>query len=495
MNLIADISHLPPSQVLTLLRAEVESRSLREYVRAVWHIHHGDNHLLWNWHIDCLCDHLEAVWPLRQIQQLLINIPPGFLKSLLVSVYWPSWLWIRDPRIQILASSANPAVALRDAKRMKDICANPWYVDRYDIDWGFDRSQDSKSFFANTEGGYRISASSGSAVIGFRGDINIGDDLLDARHASIESKQLIGHVRWYNESWRNRLNSMLHSALVVIMQRLHEIDLSGALLKEGGWEYVCLPNEYVKRTQWSVLGRYDPRENEGELLHPDFLNREKSDQIRASIGSRAYSSQYQQDPVPAAGTMVEEMWLREYPLLALPQWDPGEEQPDDYDYTVHSWDTAESSDKWAAYSVGQVWAVVGARRYLIDQIRERLLPHTLIQAIREMRERYPGARATLIEQQSTGKQVVEMLTREIPGLIPRKPDRSKEDRLLACLPQFEAGNVWIPEVGAKRWVEGYRKELLSFPASTHQDQVDATTQALNWIHEQQNAGKVFAFTL
>jgi predicted phage terminase large subunit-like protein len=119
----------------------------------------------------------------------------------------------------------------------------------------------------------------------------------------------------------------------------------------------------------------------------------------------------------------------------------------------------------------------------------------LLYAIRELHRRYPGARATLIEAQSTGKQIVAMLQREIPGLIAIKPDKSKENRLSACLPQFEAGSIYIPSLGSQPWVEEYIRELLTFPASSHQDQVDATTQALNWIHENQGVGKPWVFTL
>ena len=463
-------------QLKTILEAEIQARSLKEFVRGAWHIHHGEMPLEWNWHIDVLCDHLEAVLPGRRIKRLIINVPPGFLKSLLVSVYWPAWLWVRYPKLQVLAASSANDVALRDAKRMHEIVGSEWFR-RFGMTYGFDRGQDAKGYFANTEGGYRISRSTGQKVIGFRGDLNLTDDPLDAKDAYGDKAELAAHTKWYQQSWRTRVNSPIRTPLVIIMQRLHELDLSGVLLKQVGWTHLCIPNEYDGVERRTILGHYDPRETVGELLHPAFLDRETTENLKAELGTLVYSAQYQQDPKPAEGSIIHTEWLEYYDVI--------KERPAVFDYIVHSWDTAQREAKWADWSVGQVWGVLGARRYLLDQVRARMDTPKLIKAIRLLVENYPGAKAVLVENRENGPEVIRALRMEIPGLLARNPDTSKTARLAACAPLFEAGNILVPYPDQKPWVQGFLDELLAFPASAYKDQVDALTQALNWIRETQ----------
>ena len=465
---------LNPNQLKSVLEAEIEARSLKAFVRGAWHIHHGEIPLDWNWHIDVICDHLVAVLPGRRIKRLIINVPPGFLKSLLVSVYWPAWLWVRYPKLQVLAASSANDVALRDAKRMHEIIGSEWFR-RFGLDYTFDRGQDAKGYFANTEGGYRISRSTGQKVIGFRGDLNLTDDPLDAKDAYGDKAELVAHVKWYQQSWRTRVNSPIRTPLVIIMQRLHEMDLSGVLLKQPGWQHLCIPNEYDGVRRRTILGEYDPRQTEGELLHPVFLDAETTENLKGELGSLVYSAQYQQNPKPAEGTIIHAEWIRYYDII--------EEKPAEFDYIVHSWDTAQREMKWADWSVGQVWGVLGANRYLLDQVRARLDTPKLIKAIRTMCEIYPVFKAVLVEGRNNGPEVVRALRSEIPGLIAINPDTSKEARLAACAPLFESGNILVPYPEQKPWGVGLLDELLAFPASAYKDQVDALTQALNWIRE------------
>lgn len=444
---------------------------------------------MWSWHIDCLCEHLEAVLPGRQIRRLLINVPPGFLKSLLVSVYWPAWLWIMDPSLQVLAASASHDVALRDAKRHHEVVFSEWYQRSFCPQWSADKKQDAKGYFANTMGGFRISRSVGQKVIGFRGDLSITDDPIDAQDAFSDSAALRLHGQWFNQSWRTRVNSPVWTPLVIIMQRLHPLDLSGIVLEQGGFEHICLPNEYDKRRRYTILHpknegiSYDIREEEGELLHPEFLNRQGTEEKKIELGTRAYAGQYQQLPSPVSGTMVKRAWLQTYDVGQFRTDKDGVVSIENFEYTVHSWDFAYKDTSDADYTVGQIWGIIGANRYLIDQVRAKLNLPDCIMAMKAADNRYPSARAKLVENQANGPAVIRAVKNEVFGVVDCPPYGSKAARLAAVLPQFQAMNVWIPRRDQCIWVDDYEEELASFPASRKDDQVDATSQALLWIAE------------
>lgn len=498
-NILTLLQH-PKDVVRELILAELQTKSLKEFVKGAWHIHHGKKPLMWNKHIDILCEHLEAVLPGRQIRRLLINVPPGFLKSLLVSVYWPAWLWITEPNLQILAASASHDVALRDAKRQHEIVGSEWFQRSFIPRWHFDKKQDAKGYFANTMGGYRISRSVGQKVIGFRGDLSITDDPIDAQDAHNDKVALKSHGDWFNQSWRTRVNSPVWTPLVIIMQRLHQLDLSGIVLEQGGFEHICLPNEYDSTKRFTILYpevdeiSYDWRTEEGELLHPKFLNEQGTAEKRNELGGRAYAGQYQQTPAPAEGTVIKGDWLQAYDPRQFLDYDENVVNLEKFDYTVHSWDFSFKRTTDADYTVGQVWGVIGSNRYLIDQCREKMNLPDCIKAMIEMDRRYPGARAKLVEGRANGPAVVYAVKNEVYGIIEIEPYGSKEARVASVLPQFEALNVWIPHRSIRLWVDDFIEEHTHFPAARRDDQVDASSQALYWMSKNDFHGSGF-FTL
>jgi predicted phage terminase large subunit-like protein len=467
-------SRITQADLYLSIKAELARRSLAEFVRQAWHVHHPVVALRWSWHIDAICDHLEAV-SRGEIRRIIINVPPGFMKSLLVSVYWPAWEWTTKPTLQYLASSATNDVALRDARRMHELLESTWYQTSFLPDWKFDTSQDAKGYYCNTAGGARMSRSTGQKVTGLRADRVIVDDPLDARDAHNDKKALAEHVRWFDHALSTRLNSP-DSPIVVIMQRLHERDLAGHLLDQGDWQHLCLPNEYDLGRCDTSIGWQDPREDEGELLFPGLLDAEETKKTRRKLGERGYAGQFQQRPAPSEGAVFKEKWFK--------YW-TDETKPKRFDYVFGSWDCTFVRSTDADYVAGQTWGVKGADCYLLGQVRRKLDFAETLEAIKEQQRHWPGMRAVLIEAKANGPAIIEVLRQKIPGLQGVNPQGdSKESRAHATLPRFEAGQVWFPSPEFHGWVQNLLlPEILSFPQARHDDQVDAMTMALNWITE------------
>jgi len=457
-----------------LVSAALAHHSLAEFIKQAWHVHHSGP-LQWNWHLDAICKHLEAVLPQRRIRKLIVNISPGCMKSLAVSVYWPVWLWARDPSMHVLAVAAANDVALRDARRAHELIVSEWYQATIAPDWKFDASQDAKGYFVNTANGSRMSRSTGQKVTGLRGDLILCDDLLDARDAHNDKKALVDHTIWFDEGLSTRKTSE-ETPIVIIGQRLHERDITGHCLSKefGGWQLLRIPMEFDGKAPPTSIGWQDPRTKEGELMFPQRFDAETVEDIKRTIGPRAYAAQYQQLPAPAEGAIFREKTFKYY-----------EHQPQGFDFIIQSWDFAFRRSSQADFSVGHVWGVFGSERYLLESVRERMNLPDCILAIKELARRWPGARAVLVEARANGPDVIRAVQTEVVGVIPIEPKGSKEARAAAVTPQLEAGNIHFPRRDLKPWVDAFLREIMSFPAASKDDQVDAMTQALIWISQNQ----------
>jgi len=467
---------LPESEIRRIIDAEKARRSLKEFIRQAWHVHHPQSAFVDNWHIGVIAEHLEAVSK-GQIKRLIINIPPRFLKSFIVSVYWPAWEWIDNPHLQYIASAAANDVVLRDARHHREVCTSDWYQKSFLPEWKFDTNQDAKGYFVNSAGGARLSRSTGQRIQGMGARRIIIDDPIDAGDAFSDKKQLIEHVRFFDTKLSTRLNDPDNDPIVLIMQRLHQRDLAGHLLEQGGWELVCLPNEFDGIRRTTVLGAYDPRKEKGELLFPKRLSREGTERKKIQLGLSAYTGQFQQQPSPAGGMIFKESTFQYWLPDKLPEMD----------YVIGSWDcTFGSTTSDADFVVGQTWGACGAKRYLLHpQEKRRMTVPDMVEAIKEQVRKWPNLRAVIIENKAKGKEVIDALSREIPGLIGWNPTgQSKQGRAYAVTPLFEAGQIFFPHPEYYGWVrDDFKPEILTFPAARHDDQVDAMTMALIWMSD------------
>jgi len=454
------------AEIETLLIAE-ESEQLagdfRAYIEAAWPIVEPETDFVPGWHIDAIADHLTAVTR-GEIRKLLINVPPGHMKSLETCVFWPTWEWTRTPELRSLFASYGEEFATRDSVKSRRIVQSDWYQDRWGDRVHLASDQNLKKRYENTATGYRISG--GLTLTGERGDRLVVDDPHDIREIHSEAARK-AVLEWWDQVMSQRGRDPKTVAKVIIMQRLHEEDLSGHVLQEGGWTHLCLPAEYERAHPFVYV--HDPRKEEGELLWPQRFGAVEIAQLKIPLGSYGVAGQFQQRPSPAGGGMVKRAWWKFYT-----------EVPADLDQVIQSWDCAFKDTDGSDYVVGTVWGKKGANRYLLDLVRDRMDFPTTCRAIETMSSKWPAAAAKLVEDKANGTAVIATLKNRIPGLIPVEPQGGKEARLAAVSPTIEAGNVWLPAGAA--FVEDFLGEFTAFPKGAHDDQVDSTTQALLRFH-------------
>jgi len=303
-------------------RGELAIRNLEDFVRGAWKIVEPETALDWNWHLSLICRELERVAPGGENDRLVICIPPGHMKSLLVSVFWPAWLWVCHPGMRFLCLSNDDDLVSRDSMRMRTIIRDKWYgnliqtaADRGQYaPWTFAKDQNEKMNFVNERGGFRQCLSIGSKVSGKRADILIVDDPYDAKEAVLGSSEQVARrmkevVDIYDKVLSSRLNDKRHGPRVLIMQRLHELDLAGVLIRRG-WPHLVLPSLY--EPDRPDLHPEDPRTEADELLFPVRMPREVIEEIRTNeLGARDFAAQHQQRPSPAEGGLFQRDWFNQ----------------------------------------------------------------------------------------------------------------------------------------------------------------------------------------
>jgi predicted phage terminase large subunit-like protein len=303
-------------------------------------------------------------------------------------------------------------------------------------------------------------------------------------------------TQWYEEQWASRLRNPHKSAQVIIMQRLHDRDLAGVKIAEGGWTVLRLPMEYERAHHCATsIGWSDWRKEEGELLCPERFGPEVApDFVKDKKRSaRVWAAQYQQSPKVGDGTIIKQTWFRFYhldkPIDGATAF-PGDAAMDKW---VGSWDMTFDGGAKADYVVGQVWARKGPNVYLLDQVRDQMRFTEQRKAAIRLARKWHEVRRWLIENKANGAAIIDTLRRPrmedgaetddggLPGVIPINPTGPKVARLEAVADYFQAGNVVLPHPDIAPWVIGYMDELTAFPSGTHDDQCDATSQALTDI--------------
>jgi predicted phage terminase large subunit-like protein len=267
--------------------------------------------------------------------------------------------------------------------------------------------------------------------------------------------------------------------VVVVMTRWHEDDLAGRLLREepDTWRLLNIPALADHRPE---LGESDPlgREPGEYMISARRRTVAQWQRIQTQRGSRVWSALYQGRPSPGEGLVFRREWWKRY---ETPQWieDDGVCRALSFDEVAQSWDMAFKDTDGADFVVGQVWGRRGDDAYLLDQVRGRMSFVDTCMAVRQLSARWPQATAKFVEDKANGTAVINQLRAKVPGLIPIEPDGSKVARASAVSPFVEAGNVWLPVPEIAAWVGGFIEECANFPLSTHDDQVDAASQALN----------------
>lgn len=477
-------------------------QSLFEFVQQAWHVLEPTTSLAVGWHIEAICLHLEAVTR-GEIQLLLINVPPGHMKSLLVNVFWPAWVWLKHPSWRVIYATYAKDLTERDSVKCRDLIQSQWYRETFTPAWKLSDDQNAKDFFTNDAGGFRIALSVGGQGTGYRGDCIVADDPISAEDSFSEAcrKKVI---RWWDKTMSTRLSQPKKGAKVIIMQRLHQEDLSGHVITKKTYQHLKLSSEYnakqktitfAQKTDPSTGLKYkeklweDPRSVDGELLFVALFDAEVLAQAKIDLGSDGYAGQHLQEPSdPLGGLFKKAHWRFWRPadaagLGTAPRPDGCSNQLavviPEVDKCCISLDAAFKDKETSDFVVFTVWGCAKADRYLLDVSRARMSFTKCVEVFKELVKTYPRAYARLVEDKANGTAIIDTLKKEISGLIAVEPRGGKYARAAAVQPQCESGNVYLPE-GAP-FLADFVEELSAFPSGKNDDQVDSASQALLYL--------------
>jgi predicted phage terminase large subunit-like protein len=444
---------------------------LRQFIAEGWHVVEPEMPFRPNWHVDAIAEHLEWV-AAGEILRLLINIGPGYAKSLIVSVFWPAWMWTYRAGWRSIFSSYDLTLSTRDTVRSRSVLTSDWYRELFRPTWRLSSDQNVKSYYRNTRMGERLATSVAGASTGFRGDATIFDDAVSATDRHKEERHAAS-IDWWLKVMSSRLNDQQTGVRVGVMQRLHEKDLSGHLIAAGGYQHLCLPTEFdPKRRSVTVTKSgqawQDPRTTEGELLFPALFPRAVVEQIKIDLGTWDYSAQHQQQALPSSGGIFERPWFTFYRRRDVPVL---------WHETLQSWDLTFKKKEDSDFVVGQVWSRFGTNCYLRFEKRGRMGFGESKRAVRAVSAAYPEATAKLVEEKANGAALLEELKDELEGLIAVNDDGVLE-QAWAIQPLVEAGQIFVPDPADWPEVEEWLDEVCAFPKAVHDDRVAAFTQAI-----------------
>lgn len=464
-------------------RSSAPMMSLHDFTRGGWHVLEPARPFTDNWHIGVVGEHLTAC-SYGQIRRLIINIPPGLMKSLLACVFWFAWTWTFRPSSRWGFSSYNESFATRDSNRSRDLINSEWYRERYGHVYQLTKVTESN--LQNTATGFRQAFGVGGGT-GGRYDFDITDDphkILEAE-SEVEREKV---YQWWSETMQFRVTDPATAVHLIIMQRLHDQDLTGKMLamKELGYEHLMLPMEYEpKRSTVTSLGRPDRRTTEGELLFPKLYPQSMVDVTKTV--PFFYYSQYQQRPYARGGDMIKRAWFSsEMEATFFARW---RLTPENFTF-VRYWDKA-GTDAAGAKTVGALLAreVVGivhsveiCRYIIVDVVvaqlsfakREELIKNT---AERDAAIYGEVAVETYIEREpgSSGKDVAGFTVANLAGyrIKTDQPGANREgDKVTRAQPfinQAEGGNFRYITAG---WNEAVLTALEKFPRDG-KDETDA----------------------
>jgi len=512
MAAILDVGYTNPldidRQLIELDREDC--KDLVNFIRLSWHLVEPGAEYVHSWHIDFLAAHLEAITNEEELDdgslynRLLINIPPGTMKSLLVNVFWPAWEWgpCNMPHLRYICASHNQELAVRDGLRMRRLIEDPWYKDRWPH-VELTRDQNQKTKYENTALGFRQCSASNS-ITGARADRVIIDDPLSVSDAM--SQQVKDTVNtWFCEAVPTRLVSPKRSAIIVIMQRLAEDDVSATIIERGlPYDHIMLPMRYdPSRAMPTMLGMEDPRSRPGELLFPARFPIDVVERDEEIMGKWATAGQFAQAPQPRGGGVILTEWWQ--------MWDKPTYPPFDYivaavdgAYTTKTENDPSAMTVWGIWTGGDQTAQV-TRTYTPDGMMaslertykqehpkcmliyawaERLELHELVEKVRETMNDWRVDKL-LVENKASGYSVAQELRRVygyddfgVQLMDPKGQD--KLARLYSVQHLFSDGLIYAPD---REFAQMVIDQVAVFPKGRHDDLVDTTSMALRHLRD------------
>jgi predicted phage terminase large subunit-like protein len=460
------------------IEREFCARKLVNFIQRAWPVVEPGTAYVHGWHIDAIAAHLEAVTS-GEINRLLINVPPGTMKSLAVGVLWPAWEWgpRGRPELRYVGAAHAQDLAVRDNVRMRRLVKSDWYQRLWPL--GLAADQDAKLKFENAATGFRAAVAA-TAMTGHRGDRVLFDDPHSVEGA-LSDVQRGTVLRVFSETVTTRTNDPERSAIVVIMQRLHENDVSGHILSQDlGYEHLCLPMRFEpERRCMTSIGFVDPRTGEGELLFPERFPEHVVERDEKALGSLAAAGQLQQRPTPRGGDM--------FPIERFNIADARPMQSE-IASSIRYWDKAGTDGTKGQRTGAQTAGVLmhrlkDGRFFIADCQFGRWAALERERRIKAVAESDGRAIRIYVEQEpgSGGKESAEATIRNLAGwsAFADRPTGDKETRATPYAAQVQGGNVWVLRAS---WNLPFFHEHQAFPVGRTKDMVDASAAAFNLLN-------------
>jgi predicted phage terminase large subunit-like protein len=420
-----------------------------------------------NWHIEVMGAALEDCRHGRN-RRLIINVPPRSLKSLTASVAFPAWLLGQNPSTKIISASYGQDLSDKHARDCRQIMNSQFYRELFPACQLSDRQAVQE--YETTAGGFRYSTSVGGPFTGRGSDFIIIDDPIKPDQA-LSDRERENANTWFSNTVRTRLDDQRTGVIIIIMQRLHMDDLVGHVMQNDQWKLLRFPAIAEEREVHvidTIHGRKIFVREAGEALHPTRQSLEILNDLKLSMTDYDFSGQYQQAPVPLGGGMVKYDWFQYF----------DHNHPPTFDRVVQSWDTASKPGNLSDYSVCTTWGIASSKFYLLNVYRERVGYPELKRAVVEQARAFRPD-AILIEDKSSGTALIQDLVADgIHNILGYKPKDDKIMRMHAQTATIKNGFVFVPTHA--HWVDDYLHEMTSFHFGKYDDQVDSTSQFLDW---------------
>jgi len=448
-------------------------------------------------HIKYLCDELQTIGERiiarqEKLYDLIINIPPGESKSTIVTIYFPVWLWIKDPSIRVISGSYAATLSIEHATKSRTLIRS----DKFQKFWGdkikVSKDNDNKSFYSNSNGGERKSVSVGGAVTGSHAHLLLVDDPVNPKQANSVTL-LETSNKWIDETLSTRVVDAAITPTILIMQRLHENDATGVKLKQLKEnpnlkiKHICLPasDEYpiypVELKQFYTDGVLNPLRKPKEIL-ADF---------KAKLGSYGFAAQMGQQPAPPEGNIIKGKWFSYYDKkIIIEQILNNKLHVDFFIDSAYSEKTVKNNNNAALNDPSALIAFTVYQKslYILNCIEIWLDFPDLIKFIpKYTSENFENKKSLiLVEPKASGKSIVQFLKKETSLNIKEgvAPTTSKIERTHANAPFIEAGRVFLPK--DEFWVQDFLKQVETFPFASHDDKVDCLNGAIDRAKKTQN---------
>jgi predicted phage terminase large subunit-like protein len=419
------------------------------------------------WHVDIMADSVQQLYR-GDIRRLIVNLPPRHLKSIVMTVTQIAW-WIgKSPGANIMLVCYGQSLAEDLLRRVKDVIAHPWYQRAFPaVCIG---RVNSAHRLETTRGGRIFATSLGGVFTGMGADLIVVDDPLKAQDALSDARRARAN-QTFDEALLSRLNDPGEGRVVVVMQRLHEDDLAGHLLRRGGWTHIHVPIVAEESIIYPRAEAMAMRRLPGHIIDAQRTPLPVIDELRRTVGGVIFEAQYQQNPQPAAGLFLpldnlgiynEPLPLEAYDALAV-GCDTAMAVGDDNDYT-------------ACVVIGRH----GPHIHVLNCIQGRIPFNEQLLLLRQLYHAYPGIHL-VIENAGQGIPLAQELRREF-GMSPilAAVRLNKVQRAAEIIPQLENGYVFLPALA--EWTEPFLNELRAFPYGRHDDRVDALVHAIRYLN-------------